>query len=739
MAMLPRTAVVVVHGIGEQEPLDTLLSFVGRGADPAQARSAAPAPLRENAARDAGVIDGRDGVVDATAGLRRFVLPDRLAGTSFGRIVSVDMRQRIEDVEGLEDAEPRSWSRTTHFYEYYWAYRFRDTAWRHLPSFVLKLIAADRAGLEDGFMKTYGPGPDHRVSSGVDRLARILGMAFAVVTGVIAAFVAALATSGAHPGLIVAGSAVAAVGALTAVTISQFAGVLTTVRTLLLVGLCAAVGFVVGAVFVGQPVAAIACGAAAGVLVVAAIASAVAWRVRLAVPMALAVAAVALAVAATNLGSPDRGEMWGALAGAQSLLGAIIPVLTVVAGGFALGSLGDAARYLSSKPDNISERENIRKGLVDLLTTIAEDRDAVTQRHRYDRIVLVGHSLGTVIAADALHAYWNTVAPDVEIPLSGVPLDDGDGESVGPYEAAVRRVERHVVTDATLEEAAADRATLSEALRSPQRLEDGAAIRSGRWIVSDLVTLACPLTHAEILVTSGSEAFAEAKVDRFVATAPPQPQRTQSARRDHPLRYKVWTGVRGEDTSRLHQSALFASTSWTNMYFTHDLVGGGLASRFGSWVRDVPLGARPATFGQFLRAYPHSSYWGPVSMGLKAGRDRVLAAVDQLCLPRDAVLMVFEEARGSGALEAFVSDFRALDMPPAAVHEPALEVRVLMPVADEIAPAQPRQDWLWVERSARVRREDAGAIADLARSHGLQMRRGVASVGDEADAEDASE
>ncbi|WP_084106123.1 hypothetical protein [Demequina sp. NBRC 110056] len=740
MAMLPRTAVIVVHGIGEQEPLDTLLSFVGRGSDPAVARTAAPEPLREDMAPVAGIIDSGDGVVDATAGDRRFVLPDRLAGTSFGRIVSVDMRHRIRTVPGVDDAEARSWSRTTHFYEYYWAYRFRDTAWRHLPSFVRKLVEADRSGLEDGFMKAYGPSPDHAVSAGADRLARIAAIVLALATGVVTALVAAAAVQAGHPLLLGGGGLLAALFAVLAVTISQFAGVLTTIRTLLLAGLSAAVGYVVGAVFAAQTWPSILTGAAAGVLVVAAVAGAVAWRMRLAVTLSLVVLAVVLAIVATNLGDPERGEMWGALAGAQTFLGAVIPVVTLAVGGFALSGLGDAARYLSSKPDNISERESIRAGLVERLRQIAEDRDEVTQRYRYDRIVLVGHSLGTVIACDALHAYWNTVAPEVEIPLSRVPLADGDdADAVTRYERAVRRVERHALAGEVGGEAELDRAALSEALRAPHRLEGEEVVASGRWIVTDLVTLACPLTHAEILVTSGADAFAEAKQDRFLSTAPPQAQRTASAHDSHALRYKVWTGVRGEDTSRLHQSAQFASTTWTNMFFTHDLVGGELASRFGAGVRDVPVGARPATLGQFIAAYPHSSYWGAASRKNVAGRDRVLAEVKERCFAHDPVLVVFGEEPERDGLVAFVQELGELDLAPVSADNPAVEVRVLMPVATDISPGEPRQDWLWLGRPARVRREDVAQVAELARAHGLEMRKGVASVADDTDAEDASE
>ena len=53
--------------------------------------------------------------------------------------------------------------------------------------------------------------------------------------------------------------------------------------------------------------------------------------------------------------------------------------------------LGDAARYLSPLPGNIKLRQTIRKECIELLQTLHESR-------RYDRIIVVGHSLGSVIA-----------------------------------------------------------------------------------------------------------------------------------------------------------------------------------------------------------------------------------------------------------------------------------------------------------------------------------------------------
>ncbi|MEW8268619.1 MAG: hypothetical protein AB2731_20955 [Candidatus Thiodiazotropha sp.] len=56
--------------------------------------------------------------------------------------------------------------------------------------------------------------------------------------------------------------------------------------------------------------------------------------------------------------------------------------------------VGDAARYLRPAAQNIQRRQEIRTAGVDLLKNL-HDRG-------YDRIIIVGHSLGSVIGYDIL-------------------------------------------------------------------------------------------------------------------------------------------------------------------------------------------------------------------------------------------------------------------------------------------------------------------------------------------------
>ena len=65
----------------------------------------------------------------------------------------------------------------------------------------------------------------------------------------------------------------------------------------------------------------------------------------------------------------------------------------------ALSYLGDAARYLSANPQNVAVRDSIRTEGVELLRAL--------HKRGYDRIVVVGHSLGSVIAYDIIGYLWH--------------------------------------------------------------------------------------------------------------------------------------------------------------------------------------------------------------------------------------------------------------------------------------------------------------------------------------------
>jgi hypothetical protein len=110
--------------------------------------------------------------------------------------------------------------------------------------------------------------------------------------------------------------------------------------------------------------------------------------------------------------------------------------------------LGDAARYFRASPGNVLVRREIRKQAVDML-------DTLHKWGTYDRIVIVAHSLGTVVAYDMLRAYFSRVnnllpAPDQLGP--GFSQIDTLGSSSNPtmnedeYRAKGREIIRKIAS-----------------------------------------------------------------------------------------------------------------------------------------------------------------------------------------------------------------------------------------------------------------------------------------------------
>ena len=152
--------------------------------------------------------------------------------------------------------------------------------------------------------------------------------------------------------------------------------------------------------------------------------------------------------------------------------------------------VGDAPRYLVALPENIALRQEIRAAGVDLVKRLHRDG--------YDRIVILGHSLGSVIAYDIVTNAW----------------------------IAMNTMHRRP-HDATFTQAVAleRRLTQSPGVDEAQGLQH-AAWRESRantqpWLVTDLVTVGSPLTYADYLMADGRASFAKLVADRVLPTCPP--------------------------------------------------------------------------------------------------------------------------------------------------------------------------------------------------------------------------
>jgi hypothetical protein len=276
-------------------------------------------------------------------------------------------------------------------------------------------------------------------------------------------------------------------------------------------------------------------------------------------------------------------------------------LLRAVAGTFGLHYVGDAARYLSPAPGNIRVRHAIRTEALNLLRGLHENPHHPTQH--YDRIVVVGHSLGSVIAYDALRYLWQEVH---SYPGRLLPVGD-DGRQIQPSAIDLQQPEL-VAAEGVI---AAGEISTAEYLQQQRALWDEQRRLGIAWKVTDLVTLGSPLTYAEFLMADGREDLTRRQHDREYPMCPPQPK----DQRDGGLLCKhAAMGDRDVTLRVLHHAALFACTRWTNLYYASDIIGGPVAPQFGRHVVDCELVSPTSA------PTSHVRYWD------RAGKD----ALDEL-------------------------------------------------------------------------------------------------------------
>ncbi|MBI1251749.1 MAG: hypothetical protein GC189_09785 [Alphaproteobacteria bacterium] len=341
-----------------------------------------------------------------------------------------------------------------------------------------------------------------------------------------------------------------------------------------------------------------------------------AWRsLRIA---AMAIAAVIALVLGTSLFAGLGGQL--ALMAFVVLAGVASFVALVLADQiFFSPILGDAARYLRPVPKNIQSRQQIREQGLRLL-------DSLHKSGKYDRIIIVGHSLGGVIAYELIHHYWGRRNRLTE-------RSSGVQGAIASAEAAGRRL----VDEETSETITAWRAAqhdMFDALRNDCG-PDGAPL----WLISDMVTLGCPLAHAETLLAKNPEMFRQLLERRELAACPPQFETFPGGqRRFSYCRAQGETDNPDAAPRALHNGAVFSAVRWTNIYFPldgvlrGDLIGGPAGACFGAGVLDVPARA-PREGGWF----PHMQYfnadsdpvWGDPSWADHRDAIRAAMALEQ--------------------------------------------------------------------------------------------------------------
>lgn len=277
--------------------------------------------------------------------------------------------------------------------------------------------------------------------------------------------------------------------------------------------------------------------------------------------------------------------------------------------------IGDAARYLSAAPVNVKQRRAIRDEGATLLRKLIESG-------KYRRIVVVGHSLGSIIGYDILRDVWAEYNTRM------------DGQ--GPSEALDR-------LQALANTGPLDR----EAYRDAQRdYVDELRANGNPWCVTDFVTMGSPLAHANALMARDFDEFGMKVEQREFPTCPPINETINGAvrftydRTVGPIDNRVSTAVP-------HHGAVFAPVRWTNLYFPcrniveGDLIGGPVAPVLGEAIEDIAV--RTSGQGGY---FTHTHYWT-----VEPGGDRSNPGSHIMAL-RQALRLVEDRPENAGGVAA---------------------------------------------------------------------------------------
>lgn len=276
----------------------------------------------------------------------------------------------------------------------------------------------------------------------------------------------------------------------------------------------------------------------------------------------------------------------------------VVAILLLIIQFHLIYTVGDAARYLSSNPRNIKVRQKIRSEGLDLLRSLHRSG-------RYSKIIVVGHSLGSVIAYDLISRLWIDYCDKFHFKKYESELEELLSSNAPP-----QPVLRTLLPNAGKKLSIDDTESLGEYRQLQHAARAEIQKWGGKWLISDLVTLGSPLAYGMLFMARSREDFAMRKCQRELPTCPPVedakgyaysgkvPIVLNSGKKFAPLYY--------------HHAAPFAVTSWTNIYFPAyfgifgDFVGGPLRKEFGYGIKDIAV-HYPGLAKFTIKT--HISYW----------------------------------------------------------------------------------------------------------------------------------
>ena len=239
-------------------------------------------------------------------------------------------------------------------------------------------------------------------------------------------------------------------------------------------------------------------------------------------------------------------------------IGLIFPIIKIVFKNILTQYVGDAGRYFMPSPANIDVRYKIRKRGLELLRELHNE-------DRYSRIIVVGHSLGSVIGYDLLRLLWPEYSEIHEVGEMDKTFDDIieqiNSLAIGKEEFDIKKYQD----------------LQSKCLKEQNKLGQ-------KWITSDFITIGSPLLYLDYLTTKDVE-LKTSIIEREFPSCPPVADENKKADKEN---YNIYYINNKNGVKTLHHAGLFALTRWTNIYFDKDPVGGPARDVFKNYIIQQP-------------------------------------------------------------------------------------------------------------------------------------------------------
>jgi hypothetical protein len=241
---------------------------------------------------------------------------------------------------------------------------------------------------------------------------------------------------------------------------------------------------------------------------------------------------------------------------------------------------GDVARYLRNAPDALSARESIRSRGLTLLEALHDSKLQViidgkpAEFREYDRIIICAHSLGSIVGYDILRLLWAKRGASEDKPLSVETQCRLDELDKLVSETGGLKSEQDVAKYVKLQ------GELSLKLSGEPK----------GWLVSDFVTMGSPLAHADFLMARDRPRFEKLKHERVFPTCPPMQENGPNTPRKPSFIYKAaGQDPRAHHAAVFAPTRWTAIFDPVFAIVIGDFVGGKLQRNFGNAITEIPV------------------------------------------------------------------------------------------------------------------------------------------------------